>query len=271
MRRLRPLAFLVGVLLLAGGAYAAAAGPAPKGSTPLLAIGPPSGAFASQVAVPPFETVSSPYLHTTLATYVVALRPQEVYAYYLPRLERLGYRKQGQGTSGDRSGITSWDWSFSRGQDMSDTVLLTVEPDGTKSVYSIARELIEAPARPKASIVPAKLEEVTVRARQSVSQPWVTRTLRTPEAWHGILAAANALPMDTRGAHGCAADFGAAATVRFVAKSGAWTFTVDPACDSVLGPGGTHLMDTGLWTSAAAVEGFHVAAAGAGPQVQTAP
>ncbi len=256
MRGRRYLVFLASMVLLAGGAWlgAARAG-APQRMAGFL-VAPPQNSAPSSVAVMPYETVSSPYLHTTSRSYVAPLTPQELYAYYLPRLRHLGYRLQGYGTAGNRSGTSSWDWSFTRGAGMNDTVLLTVERDGRKSVYSLARELIVAPARPKASIVPATLEEVTVRARQSASSPWVTRTLRTPDAWRHLLAVVNALPVDTRGAHGCLADFGAAATVRFIAKAGNWTFTVDPACGSVLGPAGSHLMDQGLWSGVATVAGF---------------
>ena len=251
---------LLGVLMLAGGAWPGGGhvGAESGAGTVPLSIAPPPGWSARPSAVPPFETVSSPYLRMMLKSYQVALKPQQVYAYYLPRLEHLGYRLQSTGTSGNRSRITSYDWAFTKGAGMNDTVLLTVEPDGA---YSLARELVVAPARPKTSIVPAPIAEVTVRARRSANEPWVTRTLRTRTALSHFLAVANALPMDTRGAHGCLADFGAAATVRFIGKSGSWTFAVDPACGSVLAPGGTHLMDQGLWTSAAAAVGFPATAA----------
>ncbi len=256
MRGRRYLVFLASMVLLAGGAWLGAAGAGAAVQTPAAAVPPPPSSTPSSVAVTPFETESSPYLHTTSRSYVAPLTPQALYAYYLPRLRHLGYRSQGYGTSGDRAGTQSWDWSFTRGAGMNDTVLLTVERDGKKSVYSLARELIVAPPRPKASIVPAKLEQVTVRARQSASSPWVTRTLRTPDAWRHLLQVVNALPVDTRGAHGCLADFGAAATVRFIAKAGSWSFTVDPACGSVLGPAGSHLMDQALWASVSALMGF---------------
>ncbi len=256
MRGRRYLVFLASMALLGGGAWFAAAGAGAAVETPAAEVPPPPGTVPSSVAVTPFETVSSPYLKTTSRSYIAPLTPQELYLYYLPRLRRVGYRLQGYSTSGDRSGTQSWDWSFTRGTGMNDTVLLTVERDGKKSVYSLARELIVAPARAKASIVPAELEEVTVRARQSASSPWATRTLRSPDAWRHLLAVANALPVDARGAHGCLADFGAAATVRFIAKTGSWTFTVDPACGSVLGPAGSHLMDQGLWAGVSTLMGF---------------
>jgi len=113
-----------------------------------VAVAPPPGASPRSRQLPPFERVSSPYLHTTSATYAVQRAPQAVYAYYLPKLERLGYRASGKGSISAAAGITGWDWSFSRGTGMSDTVLLTVQPAGPGSLHSLACELIVAPARP---------------------------------------------------------------------------------------------------------------------------
>jgi hypothetical protein len=213
--------------------------------------------------VKPFEMVGSPYLHTAVTTYAVPLAPQAVYRYYLPGLRSLGYVLSGQGTAGRYDTVLSYDWQFSRGTGMNDTVLLTVEPQGSGSLYSIARELIVAPPRPKGSIVPRDTRQVVVSARPAAGKPWTSRTLETPAAWRKIWGVVNALPVDTRGAHGCAADFGAAARVVFKTGQGSYTFTEDPACDSVAGPAGAHLQDMGikLWRTVTALTGVTISSA----------
>lgn len=232
---------------------------APRPAAPLFQIAPPAGARPSSQELPPFETVSSPYLHTSVETYTVQIAPRAVYAYYLPRLQHQGYRPSGEGTSGSfAKGITGWDWSFSRGAGMQDTLLLTVEAQGSGSRYSVARELIVAPPRPAASIVPRDVQEVVVSARASMNEPWVTSTLRSPQAWRGILKVVNALPVDTGGRHSCTADLGAAAEVRFVGASQSYAFSEDPACDTVTGPAGAQLQDEGfgLWTTVTRLVGL---------------
>lgn len=248
---------------LAAGLVLLDLGAAQSGAGHWPIVAPPAGAHLSPHGVQPFETIGSPYLHTAVSTYASPLAPQAVLEYYLPRLRGLGYRLSGQGTSGRYGTVLSYDWQFSRGAGMDDTVLLTVEPKGSGTLYSVTRELIVAPPRPKGSIVPHDVRQVIVLARRAAGEAWVSRTLKIPVAWREILGVVNALPVDTRGVHGCVADFGAAAKVVFTTGQGNYAFTEDPACDSVAGPAGAHLQDAGmkLWRTVIALTGVPVSQA----------
>ena len=251
------LALLTGAALVAGCPGLAAAA---RGASPLT-IAPPAGALASTQRVTPFQSPGSPYLHVTARSYRTPLGPEAVYRYYLPRLAALGYKSDGSGTSYGPSGVTSRDWAFARGTGQDDTALLTVVPVGTGSRYSLARDLIIPPARPRASLVPDAATSVVVTARSSAGAKPLERTVTGGAELRELLARVDALGMDARGVHGCAMDVGATATLRFAAGGRSYVFTEDPACLSVTGPGGTKLEDGGyrLWRTVVALLGIRSA------------
>jgi hypothetical protein len=227
--------FLMAVCLI-GGPVAAAAGAIP--------VPPPPGAVASQATLPPFQSWGSPYLHTVVETYRTALAPARLRSYYASRLERLGYRERVVGTSCDASGRCLEDVGFQRGPDV--MVLLTIAPSGGGSLYSVALEAIVPPPRPVESVVPDGATTLVVSARADAASPWVEKSFSAPAVVERFRKLVDGLPMDVRGTHGCLVDTGAEAVLRFTARGRRYTFTVQPACLSVQGPGNTALFDPGL-------------------------
>ncbi len=214
---------------------------------PAIPVPPPPGATPSKHEITPFQRVGSPYLHTSDANYEVPMPPQEVYLYYAPRLQRLGYVANTQGESCGPKGPCMSDWAFQRGN--YDWVVLTVDPLQTNhSRYSIEMQQIVPPPRPRESIVPADVQSLTIEMLPGGQGRPIAVT--SPSEIAALRRLANRLPMDTRGVHGCAADTGVGAILRFLAGGKSYIFTEDRACASVKGPGGVALEDTGdLWNA----------------------
>ncbi|MDA8344833.1 MAG: hypothetical protein M0Z66_05040 [Thermaerobacter sp.] len=214
---------------------------APAVALAAIPVSPPLGAVPSPVAVTPFQRPASPYLQIKAESYDVAMTPQEIYDYYLPLLAKLGFSANITGESCGPGAPCGSDWGFSRGQ--FETFLLTVQPRGSgASRYSAADDLIVPPARPKDSFVPADVQSVEVSVLTGMNSAWVSRTFTARAFWEPLRTMVNGLAVDTRGAHGCLADFGASAVVRFQAQGRTYTFEMNPACASVTGPGHTGLL-----------------------------
>jgi len=244
--RFLPLA--LSIPLVAGVPWLCAAH-APMAPSNPLAIAPPPGARASKVELQPGLVSPSPFLHIKIKTYLTALVAHNLDDYYLPKLQALGFQTAGQGeTASSSQGNEEWDWWFTRGPaGYFSTVVLTVEPKGLGSRYSLAREDIVVPARPKASIVGGKVTRVVVSLRALASRPWIRRALSSPQAWRALLQAMNALRIDPRGAvHLCLADRGARGIVQFWTIRGSYLYSENPACGSVIGPDDTRLWDQNL-------------------------
>ena len=194
-----------------------------------------AGASPGSRELPPFETIPSVYLRPR------PWPPMPCDAHRRPSTPTTCQGSSGSATASRGTAPSALPRHHRLGlavlarHPMCDTALLTAQPAGSGSLYSLARELTVAPARPAASFVPAGSEEVSVAARALVGQPWLTRTLRTPNAWRPLLTAVNALPVDTRGAHGCRPT--SAPRVRFVTAAATRTFSADPACQSRGGRG----------------------------------
>ncbi len=85
--------------------------------------------------------------------------------------------------------------------------------------------------------------QVTYRAPQQFSRPH-RRTITQRGSVHQLVAVFNALPLDTRGPHGCLADKGERAILAFSERNGGTlSATINPACNSVDVPGHAPLFD----------------------------
>lgn len=221
-----------------------------------IPVPPPKGAVRSGTAIAPFETIGSPYLKTTVQTYLVRMTPQEVQDYYTPRLRALGYRWSGSGSSCGGSQPCASDLAYALGPYT--TFVLTVQPLGaSRSRYSAAVEHIALPPRPKVSIVPADVQSLKISFRASASSAWISRVFRAAKDWQPLRRLVNDLAVDGRGEHGCAFDVGARATLLFRTGSRTYLFSENPACTSVTGPGPVSLEDVNvLWP--AIVKALHV-------------
>ena len=215
-----------------------------------LAIAPPPGARASGHELQPASVPASPYLQVHIKNYVTSFGAQDLYEYYLPKLQALGFQTAGQSELASSSrGNEEWDWWFTRGPaGYLSTVVLTVEPKGLGSLYSLAREDIVVPARAKASIVGGKVIRVVVSLRPAGSRPWIRRTLSSPQGWRTLFQEINALRINPNGLQGCfgVGSVGQAATVQFWTVHGSYLYSENPGCESVIGPADTPLWDQSL-------------------------
>ncbi len=221
---------------------AAAAAPAQALRLP---VAPPPGASPSHPAVAPDGQIGSSYLHVRVWTYRVPLRSSSVIAYYSAKLSALGYTTAGEGYGGDRTGITSYDETYARGQD---TVFLTVLP-AVRGVtrYSVALDRVELPARPAASLVPQDVSALQIEVRYGAGGRRQRRAIGSAAEIASVRKIVNSLRVyDPDGRIGCA-NFEGTAIFRFTAELHTYTFTEDAGCLLVTGPGGIKLSDTNGW------------------------
>jgi hypothetical protein len=116
-------------------------------------------------------------------------------------------------------------------------VQLSLEADaqGRTIVYYEA-EAVTVPARNPRSVLPETVAriDVTYHPPLGTEPPIIQTTLTRPGDIAALVAAFNALPRDSLGPHGCAADQGEGATLVFVKGDGSTlTATIDPACSRV--------------------------------------
>ena len=254
-----PLLACLAVVLCAGsaasgqvGASVAAPGVAAAPATPLRPpVPPPGGASPARRGVLPSGQIGSSYLHVRVWTYRAALPSAAVIAYYTRALQALGYATAGEGYSGDRQGITSYDEMYARG---ADTVFLTVLPDVRGvSRYSVALDRIELPARPASSLVPHGVSVLEIAVQVGTTPRWRRRTITAPVQIASIRRIVNGLAVfDPGGRMGCLA-MQRTAILRFIAAVRSYTFTENASCLSVAAPGGATLSDTdryALWRAA---------------------
>ncbi len=243
----RSLSFIFFGLLLTGATVMWRLSTPAAADHPFVIPPPPPGAHVSSRKLAPFVTATSPLLHVKMTSYVVPLSARSIYAYYSPKLRQLGFQEVAGGyTASLTEGIEGWGWQFSKGSSDHMTIVLTVKPSGSTSLYSLASEVILAPPRPKTTLVEYAVKKVLVRSRSSGEVFWTARTLRSPRSWRGLLTVVNTLPMDVRGVLGCLGNDGASATVRFSTTKGSYSFSEDPACASVIAPSGVRLWDKNL-------------------------
>lgn len=210
-----------------------------------LPVEPPPGASPSSHTVTPNGQIGSSYLHVRVWTYRVPLRSSSVIAYYTGKLTGLGYTTAGEGVGGDRSGITSYTETYTRGQD---TVFLTVLP-AVRGVtrYSVAIDRIELPARPTASLVPQGVNALQIEVRHGAGGRWQRQTIRSRAEIASIRKIVNSLSVyDPGGRIGCA-NFAGTAIFRFTAGLHTYTYTEDAGCLLVAAPGWIKLSDTNRW------------------------
>lgn len=224
---------------------AAAAAPALR-----LPVAPPPEALSSHHPVPPDGQIGSSYLHVRVWTYRVPLPSSSVIAYYTVNLKGLGYTTAGEGYSGDQTGITSYDESYSLGQN---TVFLTVLPS-VRGVtrYSVALDRVELPARPAASLVPQGVSVLQVAVRYGARR-WIRRTITAAAEIAPIVKIVNTLQVyDPGGRLGCL-PVERTAVLRFAVGRRTYTFRENASCLSVAAPGEIMLSDTNrysLWDAA---------------------
>ncbi len=216
-----------------------------------LPVAPPPGASPSSPTVVPAGQIGSSYLHVRVWTYRVPVRSSSVIAYYTAKLTALGYRTAGEGYSGDRAGITSYDETYARGQD---TVFLTVlSAVRGVSRYSVALDRIELPARPAMSLVPQGVSVLRISVQYGAGGRWLRRTITAAVKIAPILKIVNSLEVYDPGARvGCLA-VERTAILRFTVGLRTYTFTENASCLSVAAPGGIYLSDTNryaLWDAA---------------------
>lgn len=248
---------LLGLLLAAAALSGSAARGLEAFAPHILTLGgaapqvpPPRGARWSATVLQPDEMIGSSFMHLSVFTYRSTLSADAIYAYYAPRLRRLGYLYMGGGQGCSvYSGCQDSFWQFSRSFGQRDSIVISVHSEGRTRLYSVALELIVVPPRPSGSFVPSDVEEATVSAKAG-SGPWVSVRVTSPEELRRLRQIVNRLPVgDVLGRHSCSGLW-ASTKVTLSTPYADYRFS-EPlvGCFAVRAPGGVILADLGwpLW------------------------
>ena len=237
-----------------GPAAAAAICPAQAlSSTPACPVGlplkPPPGAKLQSPALPALSLIGAKYLHVLTIGYRARGAIREFESYYATLLQHLGY-SQDLGDSTARTGsemIYGWEFSRDNGDDI---IQFTAVAQGEVAEFSLTRELILPPPRPKGSFVPARATAAVLWLRQEPAMQPRRLTVTSPARLDALQGIVNALALDTRVGEHCAMDPGRAEVIFYVGRR-AMTYVLDPACAFVTGPGNTVLFDpqNRLWSN----------------------
>ncbi|MDA8346486.1 MAG: hypothetical protein M0Z66_13535 [Thermaerobacter sp.] len=226
----------------------------PSAAGASIPVPPPPGAQRTPTSLAPQETLGSFYLHMQVHTYRTARTPDEVYAYYAPRLKALGYTSAGSGeTCSPKQGCRPF-WSFQHGQNAL-IVLSTGVQGGGRLRYSIAMERIIVPPRSTASLVPWDVGWVEVVVQIGDGADRIVTITDAGEIAR-LRWIANSLPLLSSVGHGgCGSG---RANLRFATGQGDFDFSEVPRC-GVSGPAQTLLIDPGLRLWHAALYEVHTA------------
>jgi len=151
----------------------------------------------------------SPYLWSAFAVYDLPTDPDSALEWYSKAFAAAGYSHVGGGTF-SQSGVQVCrfiEFAVQRDQPDGAKVELVVKPDGKgHTIASYFATAIGRPLRPRRSLIATTLTSVEVSYR-SLNGGSFAETITNGADITSLISAFNALPVDTRGTHGCAASF----------------------------------------------------------------
>ncbi len=193
----------LGVLVLAGAAlflvltWQAQSVWTPSPTDAAIPVPPPPGAVVALAPALTGSELSGPYLHMQTRTYQSNWGPTRLGEYYQSRLVPLGFQSLGEGGGNCGSsaplGCALWNWDFVRGPDVMFTLNIQTTQSLGPSLFSVSMMRIILPARPLATIVPSGAQSVRVGFQPQYGEPWLWRTVTSPEVIASMRRLVNSL------------------------------------------------------------------------------